>query len=381
MSHVYADVNTYSPKVTITLDDASLWESGAPQVCTASSSVTVENGPLAVKLFENADGSAVNADVYNPGGETLTYAWTVTDTTMNTPVDVGNQSGFGLTPTDSYSFAVTVTRKDGATASDSGDVSYSPGGGDGGGPGGYSSGGGGYVGLPVDNSDQSTTGGNGDQPTLTIEAGGDVEEGQAGYFDLDVSGSSDTMAQVSYDAAATDESPDISGTFWIAPSWYEGGSSGDSIEVPTIDDVWDGSTTPGQVTMTLSGAENVTPENNSDSFAVDQIQPAVSVEDASPVSEGQWASFPVTLSVPVDYAVKVPYTFSNGSAQVGVDYDGASGTLWIPAGATSGNILVRTMQNLKIAGNSDFSVNLDTPPAPRSTRARPWARSPMTGRR
>jgi hypothetical protein len=92
--------------------------------------------------------------------------------------------------------------------------------------------------------------------------------------------------------------------------------------------------------------------------------PSVSVGDVTG-SEGNFAtkaaSFIVTLSAASSQPVTVAYATANGTAAAGSDYQAAFGTLTIPAGQTSGTIIVLMNGDRVAEANETFIVNLSSP--------------------
>jgi hypothetical protein len=70
------------------------------------------------------------------------------------------------------------------------------------------------------------------------------------------------------------------------------------------------------------------------------------------------ANFVVTLSTPSSDSTTVDYTTRNGSATAGSDYQLTSGTLTIPAGQTTGTIVVPILPDRLVEANETFSVRL-----------------------
>jgi hypothetical protein len=96
-------------------------------------------------------------------------------------------------------------------------------------------------------------------------------------------------------------------------------------------------------------------------FDLDSVAPSVSVGDAPRVSEGNRGTaitFPVTLSRAVPRAVAVDYATVAGTAKAGEDFTAASGTLTIPAGATSGSITVKVNSDKVRESHEALSVKL-----------------------
>ncbi len=92
--------------------------------------------------------------------------------------------------------------------------------------------------------------------------------------------------------------------------------------------------------------------------------PSMTIGDMS-VTEGNTgtraATFTVTLSAAASQPVTVAYATANGTATAGSDYQGASGTLTIPAGQTAGTITVLVNGDRLAEPNETFVVNLSTP--------------------
>jgi hypothetical protein len=69
----------------------------------------------------------------------------------------------------------------------------------------------------------------------------------------------------------------------------------------------------------------------------------------------------VTLSDPAGRSVSVDYTTSDGTAVAGSDYEAATGTLTIPAGETSGVIVVKVLSDKLREGKERMFVNVSSP--------------------
>ena len=99
-------------------------------------------------------------------------------------------------------------------------------------------------------------------------------------------------------------------------------------------------------------------------FIADDDGPAVSVEDVS-VTEGNSGTtdlvFTVSLSAPSVQAVRVTFLTANGTAAFNQDYQPRSGFLNIPAGSTSGAILVRVVGDTNVEPDETFTLNLSDP--------------------
>lgn len=92
--------------------------------------------------------------------------------------------------------------------------------------------------------------------------------------------------------------------------------------------------------------------------------PSLSINDVA-LPEGNSGLTPFVFAVSLSSAststVTVDYATASGSAMAGVDFVPASGTLTIPAGATSGTVTVQVVGNTTVDGNRTFSVQLSGP--------------------
>lgn len=99
----------------------------------------------------------------------------------------------------------------------------------------------------------------------------------------------------------------------------------------------------------------------------DAAPPTISIGDAPSVLEGNSGttdmSFPVTLSAASTSAVTVSYTtmqtgYNGSTATSGVDYQVAQGTLTIPAGSTTGTIVVHVIGDTTPEPNENLYVQI-----------------------
>ena len=92
---------------------------------------------------------------------------------------------------------------------------------------------------------------------------------------------------------------------------------------------------------------------------LDQDMITVSLNGAPRPDEGTAATFTVTLSSASSETISAGWSTRDGTAQAGQDYDGASGTVAIPAESTSATITVPTTQDTLAEGDETFTVVLD----------------------
>jgi hypothetical protein len=89
-------------------------------------------------------------------------------------------------------------------------------------------------------------------------------------------------------------------------------------------------------------------------------QPTLSIEDLF-VTEGQTASFTVTLSGGTGAAVSASYATQNGTALAGSDYVAKSGSLSFSGSTTQRQVQISTTQDSIVESGESFFVNLTNP--------------------
>lgn len=94
----------------------------------------------------------------------------------------------------------------------------------------------------------------------------------------------------------------------------------------------------------------------------DDAGTSLSVANAS-VTEGSPLAFAVTLAAAVGQAVSVDYATTDGTASAPGDYTATTGTLTIPAGATSGTIAVPTVSDAADEPDETLTLTLSNPVA------------------
>ena len=91
----------------------------------------------------------------------------------------------------------------------------------------------------------------------------------------------------------------------------------------------------------------------------DNDQVVISISDAATVTEGENATFTVSLDQPATTDVTVEFATSDESARAGEDYTGNSATATIAAGDTQTTISVETTDDTEIAeGDETFNLTL-----------------------
>ncbi|TAN72685.1 MAG: hypothetical protein EPN20_03615, partial [Magnetospirillum sp.] len=131
------------------------------------------------------------------------------------------------------------------------------------------------------------------------------------------------------------------------------GEAGD--RVVFTDAGWGKGASSGGYTTWSNGAASVMLQDGVS--AIDTTLPTVAIGNAATI-EGMNARIPVTLSHVADRDVTVSYTLGGGSASVGSDYAGGSGTLTIAAGQTMGWIKVATAADAAAEANETLTATL-----------------------
>ena len=199
-------------------------------------------------------------------------------------------------------------------------------------------------------------------PTVSIEDAPPVTEGGKAEFVVRLSVASGQEVTVPYatsDATATagaDYDAAVGGSL-VIPA----GRTDTTIVLQTLDD--DLNEESETFTVTLSnpvGAElAVGGEEGTGTILDDDDAPAVSIENAPLVTEGEKAVFAVTLSGVSGRQVVVAYATGDGTATGGEDYDAAvGGSLVIPAGKTDTTIAVQTIDDAEKEETETFDVLL-----------------------
>ncbi|MGC3959474.1 MAG: M36 family metallopeptidase [Verrucomicrobiota bacterium] len=111
----------------------------------------------------------------------------------------------------------------------------------------------------------------------------------------------------------------------------------------------------GAVNATLADSQGIGTIRNDDAMPTISIGDVILVEGNSGTTN---AAFAVTLSAASGLATTVNYYTENGNAISGSDYTGLSGSLTIPAGVVSSNIVISVSGDLQIEGDEVFYLDL-----------------------
>ena len=201
--------------------------------------------------------------------------------------------------------------------------------------------------------------GGGTLPQLSI-GDASVEEGETAQFTVTLSKAANETVTVEFQtndgtAAAGDDYTQTSGTLT-----FNAGDRTKTISVQTTED--DTQESDEDFTVTLSNPTGATLDDATGQGTItdDDDAPQLSIGDAS-VEEGETAQFTVTLSKAANVAVTVEFQTNDGTAEVGADYTGTSGTLTFTPTENSKTISVPTVEDTTDEETETFTVTLSNP--------------------
>jgi hypothetical protein len=202
-----------------------------------------------------------------------------------------------------------------------------------------------------------------DDPTPGISIGNQsVTEGGTATFTATLSNPSSedvTVEYVSSSGTATDgtDFTTITTTTLTIPA----GQTSATFDLVTTEDTTDEANETGTITLQNASNATITGDTTTADFVItdDDDTPSITIADQS-VDEAGTATFTATLSGPSSSDVTVVYTSSSGTATDGTDYTGATNTLTIPAGGTSGTFTVVTTADTDNEVDETASVTLSS---------------------
>ena len=227
------------------------------------------------------------------------------------------------------------------------------------GNGGDGNGGGGGNG---DGSDGGGSGGGGaEAPRLFIGNAGSVAEGAEATFSVTLSARSTEAVTVGYrtldgTAVAGADYRSTEGTLRFAA-----GETSQEIAVSVLDDELAERTEQFRVELGDPRGATVAVGTGAASIIDDDEPPAIAIDDAPPVNEGESAEFVVRLSAPAGTVVAVSHRTADGTAVAGADYRSSRGRLRFAAGETSQTIAVAVLDDGLSELTESFTVELHDP--------------------
>ena len=200
-------------------------------------------------------------------------------------------------------------------------------------------------------------------PTLTIADAPPVSEGGTAGFVVTLSPASEQVAIVSYGTADGTAVEGLDYTSTTGTLRFEPGDTTRTIQVQVLDD----ETLEETETFTValhSPAGATLADGTGTGTITDNDEgrlPALSIGDAVPLTEGETATFPVTLSAASEQVVTVSYDTADGTAMADSDYTAKSGTLSFDPGTTRQTIEIVTREDQTAESEEGFIVMLSAP--------------------
>ena len=113
--------------------------------------------------------------------------------------------------------------------------------------------------------------------------------------------------------------------------------------------------------MSAPSGATLADQTGTASITDDDDRPDLTIDDAAALTEGDTATFGVTLSGESGLPVTVEYVTSDGTAVAGSDYTQTSGTLRFEPGEMTKTIPVQTLQDDMAEATETFTVRLSAP--------------------
>ncbi|KAA2211332.1 Calx-beta domain-containing protein [Teichococcus oryzae] len=198
-------------------------------------------------------------------------------------------------------------------------------------------------------------------PSVTI-SDATVDEGDVATFNVTLSSAAMGPVTVNYatsnGTAAASDFTARTGTLT-----FTAGETSKTITVQTTEDTTVEPDETFNVTLSAPSGATLGEKTSAVGTIVNDDQaplPALSVSNAT-VTEGEQATFTITLSAAAAGPVTVGYTTANGTALSGSDYTAASGILTFAAGETSKTVTIATINDTVVEVTESFNFNLTDP--------------------
>ncbi|KIP69840.1 hypothetical protein SN11_17985 [Vibrio harveyi] len=218
-----------------------------------------------------------------------------------------------------------------------------------------------------------------DKPTLTVDGGGNVNEGENAVFTVSLSNQTESAVVVNLSvetdgnySAEDNDLGDLVVTYVDANGQTQSlnvdgngnvtipaGIQDITVTVPTNEDhIYEGNETFG-LTVTESNGVTTNGQATGQATILDaESAPKVSiVADQDSVNEGQTAGFTVSLDQVADEKVTVEFEYS-GTAQDGTDFTGVA-SIEVPAGQSSVDLDITTLTDGTYEGAESFTVTIE----------------------
>ncbi|WP_061027047.1 tandem-95 repeat protein [Vibrio jasicida] len=217
-----------------------------------------------------------------------------------------------------------------------------------------------------------------DKPTLTVDGGGNVDEGENAVFTVSLSNQTESAVVVNLSveadgnySAEDNDLGDLVVTYVDTNGQTQSlnvdgngnvtipvGIQDITVTVPTNEDhIYEGNETFG-LTVTESNGVTTNGQATGQATILDaESAPKVSiVADQDSVNEGQTAGFTVSLDQVADEKVTVEFEYS-GTAQDGSDFTGVA-SIEVPAGQSSVDLDITTLTDGTYEGAESFTVTI-----------------------
>ena len=190
-----------------------------------------------------------------------------------------------------------------------------------------------------------------------------VTEGQTAEFTVSLNAPTDRDVTVDF---TTSDNSAIHGEDYTAISGTATIPAGETQATISVETTDDSEIEAGEESFTVTLSNPATDTVIEDGTGVATIQDndevpisKISISDAATVTEGETASFTVSLDQPATTDVTVEFATSDNSATAEADYTPNSATVAIPAGETEATISVETTDDSEIAEPDEtFNVTL-----------------------
>ncbi len=208
--------------------------------------------------------------------------------------------------------------------------------------------------------DVASLGGN--LPALSVADAAPAAEGGTAAFVVTLSPAADHVVTASYATADGTARADLDYTSTAGTLRFEPGDATLAIRVPVLEDDTLEDTEDFSVTLSKPAGATLADATGRGTITDDDEGklPALSIDDAATVTEGETALFAVRLSAAVDRTVTVAFATADGTAVAGSDYVAAEGTLTFPPG-TRRTVEVVTLQDEIVESEEGFAVTLSNP--------------------
>ncbi|MGK0186205.1 MAG: hypothetical protein ACI9R3_001988, partial [Verrucomicrobiales bacterium] len=202
-----------------------------------------------------------------------------------------------------------------------------------------------------------------DPPSVAVSDVEIMENGGSAMFVLTLTGKTDLTASVTYNTLEGTATAGSDYTTTSGVATFESGVFNVTVAVPVLNDTVNESASEA-FTLVLSEPVNSTISDATATASIidDDLPPAVSIADAASAEDGGNVTFTVAITGTGSEAGSVSYATADGTATAGSDYTATSGTLAIPAGATSLTIAVPVLDDaVDEVATETFTLTLTEP--------------------